>query len=255
MVFGMHVRSITHRFARAGSGRARRPHDDGGYSVLVVVGFVLLLLSAILYTGFQIQNDTLNGQSLAATSARHDALTAVAVAGVQSIRYDPLIGSGETLNASPPSYCFGTTAPSSVTVDTFTVTAYCSTTMTTYPNATVDSDSPTGANEGTEYYCTSSAVLDTSTTPPTCVTTTTSATGTTTTTSAPAIPIGYTTRHVTLVACASTNGTSASASSCAANPELTVTLTFTDDQTDTAANTTDCAAVCGYAETIGAWKW
>lgn len=246
----MRVRSITHRFARAGSSRARRPHDDDGYSVLVVVGFVLLLLSAILYTGFQIQNDTLNGQSLAATAARHDALTAVAVAGVQSIRYNPLIGSGQTLNASPPSYCFGTAAPSSVTVNTFTVTAYCSTTMTSYPNATVDSDSSTGANEGSEYTCTSPAMLDTSTTPPTCVTTTTSSTGSTTTTSTPATPIGYTTRHVTLVAC-----TSGDATSCAAHPELTVSTTFTDDQTDTAANTTDCAAVCGYAETIGAWKW
>ncbi len=227
-----------------------RKQDDAGYSVLVVMGFVLLLASAILYTGYQIQSDTMNGQSLSATSARHDALTAVAAAAVQSMRYAPLIGSGQTLDASPPSYCFGSSAPSSVTVNSFTATAYCSTTLTTYASAT-DSDSTTGANEGSEYYCTSPAVLDTSTSPPTCVTTTTTSTGTTTTSTA-ALPIGYTTRHVTLYACASSGNT---ASSCAANPELTVTATFTDDQQDTATNTTNCAAVCGYAETLGEWKW
>lgn len=227
-------------------------HDDGGYSVLVVMGFVLLLMSAILFTGFQIQSDTINGQSLSATSARHDALTAVGVAGLQSLRYAPLIGTGQTLNASPPSYCFGT-ASSSVTVNSFTATAYCSTTtMTTYPNATTEPSSPPepSANEGPEYYCTSPAVLDTTTSPPTCVTTTTSSTGVVTTTSAAATPIGYTVRNVTLYAC-----TSGDATSCAANPELTITAMFWDDQTDTATNTTDCSATCGYAETIGTWKW
>jgi len=241
MVFGMN----------ASKKIKSRKRDDGGYSVLVVMGFVLLLMSAILYTGFQIQSDTINGQALSATSARHDALTAVAVAGVQSIRYAPLIGTGQTLNASPPSYCYGTTS-SSVTVNTFTATAYCSTSMTTYPNATTEPSSPPEptANEGPEYYCTSPAVLDTTTSPPTCVTTTTSSTGTTSTSSTAATPIGYTVRNVTLVAC-----TSGDATSCAASPELTITTTFVDDQTDTATNTTNCAATCGYAETIGAWKW
>ena len=166
--------------------------DDDGYSLLVVVGFVLLLVSAILYTGFQIENDTINGQSLAATSARHDALTAVAVAAIQSLRYDPLIGSGQTLNS--PSYCFGAGPTSTASVNTFTATAYCATTLST---------------------------------------------GTTTST-----------RQVTLVACASGDVTS-----CEAAPELKVNITYTDNQVDTSANTTNCEAVCGQVETIGAWKW
>ena len=208
--------------------RMKRRGDDG-YSVLVVMGFVLLLVSAILYTGFQIQNDTINGQSLAATSARHDAITAVSLAGVQSIRYDPLIGSGQTLPG--PSYCFGGGPASTTSVNTFTATAYCSTTMTT----TI-----------TGYACTAPAVLSGTN----CNTTTTSATGSTTTTTTPATPTGTSTRHVTLIACASGDVTS-----CVSNPELTVTTTLTDDQVDTATNTTNCAAVCGQVETIGEWKW
>ena len=202
-----------------------RTRDDAGYSVLVVMGFVLLLVSAILYTGFQVQSDALNGQSLAATSARHDALTAVAVAGVQSIRYSPLIGGGQTLPG--PGNCFGA-GTSSVTANTFTATAYCSTSQPITTNIT-------------GYTCTSPAVLSGTN----CVTTT--STGTTST---PATPVGTSTRNVTLVACTSGNVTS-----CEANPELTVTTTFTDDQIDTATNTTNCAAVCGRTETIGVWEW
>ena len=49
---------------------------------------------------------------------------------IQNIRYTPLIGANQTLNASPPSYCWGNSSPSQLTFqsdDNESVDVWCST--------------------------------------------------------------------------------------------------------------------------------
>lgn len=45
------------------------------------------------------------------------ALSSATQVAISNIRYTPLLNSNQTLNASPPSYCWGTSAPSELTIE------------------------------------------------------------------------------------------------------------------------------------------
>lgn len=80
--------------------------DDQGATLILVLIFTLVtsLTVAGLFTA--LRNDLSNSTNFAsARSLQYDASTAIDLA-IQSIRYTPLLGTGETLNASPPQPCW-----------------------------------------------------------------------------------------------------------------------------------------------------
>jgi len=61
------------------------------------------------------QSDELLGTSSRLAAPQY-ALSSATQVAVSNIRYTPLLNSNQTLNASPPSYCWGTSAPSELTI-------------------------------------------------------------------------------------------------------------------------------------------
>jgi hypothetical protein len=101
--------------------------DDSG-AVLVLALVFLVTVSVIVgaLTDW-VSNDLMNSQSFGATQTLNNEATNAVNLGVQSIRYTPLLYNAatvtdQTLNASPPSYCWGT-GPSQA----FNMNVYCST--------------------------------------------------------------------------------------------------------------------------------
>jgi hypothetical protein len=91
----------------------------------MVLMIVVVLIG--VYVGRMLFNDQANAAGY--TSARNNDNVAASVANLamQSIRYAPVDGAGETLNAAPPSYCWGSSSPSEITQGSASATAWCST--------------------------------------------------------------------------------------------------------------------------------
>ena len=114
--------------------RRRHTRDEAGASLILAL-MSLTVMSLIVgslasWTTADLANTTHFNQSRTAQFA----LSSATQAGVQSIRYAPLLGVGQTLNASPPTACWsGSTPPSgNVWVSTLTtqgdqVAVWCST--------------------------------------------------------------------------------------------------------------------------------
>jgi hypothetical protein len=87
-------------------------------------------------------NDLNNTGNFSSVQTLQSAATSATEVAIQSIRYTPLLGANQTVNASPPSYCWGNSAPSQFTVDPsttasgvttgdpLTMDAWCSTVWT-----------------------------------------------------------------------------------------------------------------------------
>ena len=88
---------------------------------LVVVGLIVGAMAS--WTANSLSN-SLNFQR---DRAAQYALSSASQVAIQNIRYTPLLGPNQTLNASPPSYCWGTSSPSQLTFGTNTVDVWCST--------------------------------------------------------------------------------------------------------------------------------
>ena len=112
--------------------------DDQGATLILVLIFTLVtsLTVAGLFTA--LRNDLSNSKNFAsARSLQYDATTVIDLA-IQSIRYTPLLGTGQTLNASPPQPCwaagpgnpptYGSTYLSTnTTPDSVDIAVWCST--------------------------------------------------------------------------------------------------------------------------------
>jgi hypothetical protein len=120
------------------TGRRRVYGDEQGATLILVLIFTLVtsLTVAGLFTA--LRNDLSNSKNFAsARTLQYDATAAIDLA-IQSIRYTPLLGSGETLNASPPEPCWtvGSTygaASTNTTPDGVDIAVWCSTAW--FPNS------------------------------------------------------------------------------------------------------------------------
>jgi len=102
--------------------------DEAG-AVLVLALVFLIVVGAIVGSLATWTMNDLNNTShfTSARSLQYAANSATEVA-IQSIRYNPLLGTDQTLNASPPSYCWGNAStPALPSIDGENFAVWCST--------------------------------------------------------------------------------------------------------------------------------
>jgi hypothetical protein len=107
--------------------KSRGRGDEGAVLILALVFIIAvgLIVGALANLTMNDLNNTTVFNSVRAE--QYAANSAVQVA-VQSMRYTPLVGANQTLNAYPPSYCWGSSSPSTVTnVNGVSFTVWCST--------------------------------------------------------------------------------------------------------------------------------
>lgn len=113
----------------------KRPHDrrtgNESGSVLVLALLYLVAISLILGAlASWVTNDLNNSSRFASARSLQFAANSATELAIQNIRYAPLLSAGQTLNASPPGYCWGSGAPSQLagnSVNGIGVEVWCST--------------------------------------------------------------------------------------------------------------------------------
>lgn len=122
------------RVRRCQRSRHDRARDEHG-AVLVLALLYLVAMSLILtaLANWTI-NDLNNSSHFASARSLQFAANSAAELAIQNIRYNPLLSSGQTLNAGPPTSCWGSGPTSSLTgassVDGVSVDVWCSTSWT-----------------------------------------------------------------------------------------------------------------------------
>ena len=112
------------RKSRWARGDARR--DESGAVLILALVFLVTVSVIVGALTDWVTNDLMNTASFNSTQTLNSSATNAVTLGVQSIRYTPLLYNtstlaDETLNASPPSYCWGS-GPSQA----FNMNVYCS---------------------------------------------------------------------------------------------------------------------------------
>ena len=111
--------------------RTHIQRPDTGATLALVLAYVLVVTLIVGALSGWIANDLKNSAHFANARKTQFALNSAMNVGIENIRYNPLVGSNQTLNATPPSYCWGTSAPSTVSnIDTYSEDVWCSTAWT-----------------------------------------------------------------------------------------------------------------------------
>jgi len=125
------------RFDEAGTtglGQSQRVRDESG--AVLILALMFLVVIGLVVGGLTSWTSNDLGSTLTFQQQRSSqyALSSATQVAIQSIRYTPLLGSGQTVNASPPTYCWGTAAGSDptyggseLTTQNDPVNVYCST--------------------------------------------------------------------------------------------------------------------------------
>jgi hypothetical protein len=110
------------------AARVEVGRDETGAILLLALAYIILASVMITALTTWAINDLHNTTKFAsARSTDYAASSAVEVA-INSIRYTALVGTNQTLNASPPSYCWGSSPPSTLpTTDGANISVWCST--------------------------------------------------------------------------------------------------------------------------------
>ncbi len=110
--------------------RRRSTGSDERGAVLVLALVFLVSVSAIVGgLATWTTNDLNNTTHFASARSLQFAASSATETAIQNIRYAPLLSTTQTLNASPPSACWGT-SPSIVTTNGSTMAVWCSTVWT-----------------------------------------------------------------------------------------------------------------------------
>ena len=114
--------------------------DETGASLVLALLFLVvigLIVGGLASWTANSLTDTLTFQQ---ERSAQFSLTSASQLAIQSIRYTPLLGTGQTVNASPPSYCWGTSGDSyggsELTTQNDAVEVYCSTVWNPTSSAT-----------------------------------------------------------------------------------------------------------------------
>lgn len=92
----------------------RRDSDQGSVLILALIFIVVAGLTVVALASMATTALSTTAQFLSVSQLQSAARSTTNVA-INSIRYTPLLGTNQTLNANPASYCWGTSAPSSQT--------------------------------------------------------------------------------------------------------------------------------------------
>ena len=114
--------------------RDPRARNDNG-SVLVLALLYLIAISLVLAAlASWVTNDLNNSSKFSSARSLQFAANSATELAIQNIRYNPLLLAGQTLNASPPAYCWGSGPTSQLTgadsVDGVSIEVWCSTVWT-----------------------------------------------------------------------------------------------------------------------------
>ncbi|HEY5304052.1 MAG TPA: IPT/TIG domain-containing protein [Acidimicrobiales bacterium] len=134
----MRVRASSTKWAQAEKALLRRKgsHEEGtgneSGSVLVLALLYLVAISLILTAlASWATNDLNNSSRFSAARSLQFAANSATELAIQNIRYNPLLSAGQTLNASPPGYCWGSGPASQLvgsnSVDGIGIEVWCST--------------------------------------------------------------------------------------------------------------------------------
>lgn len=103
--------------------------DERGAILILALIYILTISVIVVALSTWATNDLNNSTKFSnARSLDYSATNATELA-IESIRYTTLVGPNQTLNANPPSYCWGTSAtgPSKLTTNNMSITVWCST--------------------------------------------------------------------------------------------------------------------------------
>ena len=113
--------------------------DEGSVLVLALIFMVVSSLTVLALANLATNSLSSSTVFLSASQMQSAARSTTNLA-IANMRYTPLLGSGQTLNANPPSYCWGSSAPSSQTfnfrngsatnIRSITMAAWCTTKWT-----------------------------------------------------------------------------------------------------------------------------
>jgi len=105
--------------------------DDAGSTLVMALAYMLIVSMVVGGLSSWIVNDIQNTSRFAAGRAQQAALSSAVEVAMQSIRYTPLIGPGfsqTVATAANPSYCWGSSSPSSVgNINGVSISVWCST--------------------------------------------------------------------------------------------------------------------------------
>ncbi|HEY5110696.1 MAG TPA: IPT/TIG domain-containing protein [Acidimicrobiales bacterium] len=115
-----------------GRGSQNQGAGDENGSVLVLALLFLVAISLILAAlASWVTNDLNNSSKFSSARSLQFAANSATELAIQSIRYTPLLSAGQTLNASPPTPCWGSGPPSQLTgsnsIDGVGIEVWCST--------------------------------------------------------------------------------------------------------------------------------
>ena len=113
--------------------RAGRGRGESGAALVLALVFITCIGLVVGTMETWTANDLKNATNFQNARNQSFALYGVTQTAIQTIRYAPLLGAGQTLNANPPYSCWEPTpvptpaAQSQSTLDGYTVNVYCST--------------------------------------------------------------------------------------------------------------------------------
>ena len=106
---------------------ARVPRDEAGAILILALVFLIVVSGTVAILTSWATNDLRNTNNFNGAQNLDYSVTSAMETAINSIRYAPLVAGGQTLNASPPSYCWGSSSPSALTTDGVGVSVWCST--------------------------------------------------------------------------------------------------------------------------------
>jgi hypothetical protein len=110
-----------------GGGSIAAGRDESGAVLLLALMFLVAIGLIVGGIAAWTANDLDSTLTFAQARSADFALNSTTQLAIQNIRYSPLLGSSQTLNASPPSYCWGSGPTSQLTTQGDAVDAWCST--------------------------------------------------------------------------------------------------------------------------------
>lgn len=108
--------------------RTSTRRNESGVTLALVMGYILIVGLIIGGMSAWIQSDLNNSVHFANARNMQNAEAGAMNVAIEGIRYTPLLGNNQTLNANPPDYCFGTSSPSTVVgINGLSYDVWCST--------------------------------------------------------------------------------------------------------------------------------
>jgi hypothetical protein len=109
--------------------RSERGHGESGAILILALAYILSVSFIVIALSTWATNDLNNTTQFASARSMNYAASNAVQLAIQSIRYNILVAPGQTMGASAPSYCWGTssTAPSHLLTNGVDINVWCST--------------------------------------------------------------------------------------------------------------------------------